>query len=122
MSNRIKYFAHILIVISFLLFAGAAYLNISEFNSYNPPKVISGEPTSIVEEPSEDVNTSEIIESDKSNNTEPTKSVDNTTKKVEVNKQLKSNTSRNILINDPNEELRVNMENNYSIDIKGFCR
>ena len=119
-NNRIKYLAHILIVTSFLLFAGAAYLNICEYKLYNPPKVISNEPTSIIEEPVEDNNTSEVVEIDKTNNSDAIKPADNTTKKTEVKKQPKTdtNTSRNIIVNDPNEELRVNMEKNYSIDIK----
>ena len=121
-NNRIKYFAHILIVISFLLFAGAAYLNISETRSYNPPKVISSEPTSIIEEPIEDNNTDEVVVKDPTVVENDIKAPNNTSKnvKIENNKVVSkdTNTTKNIVVNDPNEELRVNMENNYSIDIK----
>ena len=120
-NNRLKYFAHILIVISFLLFSTAAYINICETKSYNPPKVISNEPTSIIEEPVEEVTTTtEVVETDKEKTTknEPSKPVNNTTKKAEVKVQPKTYTKKNTIVSDPNEELRSNMEKLYSIDIK----
>ena len=120
-NNRIKYFAHILIVISFLLFSTAAYINICENISYNPPKIISNEPNSIIEEPIEEATTTtEVVKTDKEKTTkkEPVKPVDNTTKKVEVKTQPKTDTRKNVIVSDPNQELRINMENTYSIDIK----
>lgn len=118
-NNRIKDFAHILIVISFLLFSSAAFLNIQETRSFNPPKVISNEPTSIIEEPHEDHNTTEVVDKDKTDVEDDVKSVDNTSNKVKVEKKkIVNNPTRNIVVNDPNEELRVSMEKHYSIDIK----
>ena len=121
-NNRMKYLAHILIVISLFLFASAAFLNINEFKSYNPPKVINTEPPSIIEEPNEDNSTKETVNKDKKNNTDSIKKADNTNKNIKVNNpnttEKKSKKVINKVVNDPNEELRVDMENTYSIDIK----
>jgi hypothetical protein len=108
-------------VISFLLFLTAAYLNICETKLYSPPKILSSEPMSIIEEPKDEVSTTtEVVEIEKNKNTnnETVKKADNTTKKVEVKEQPRTDTRNIIVASDPNDELRTNMESTYSIDIK----
>jgi len=119
-NNRLKYLAHILIVISFLLFASAAYINIQEYNSLSIPKVITNEPTSIVEEPEEvEETTTQVI--DKDNNIDKTKD-NNVRNSNNTNKQKNIKTGENKekvkVVTDTNNELREEMEYDYSINIK----